>query len=33
MINDNGNKLWDVDSLFANIIEGMKNVKNSGKFQ
>lgn len=33
MINDNGNKLWDVDSLFANIIEGMKNVKNLGKFQ
>ena len=23
MINDNGNKLWDVDSLFANIIEGL----------
>ena len=24
MINDNGNKLWDVDSLFANIIEGCR---------
>ena len=31
MINDNGNKLWDVDSLFANIIEGMKKCKELGK--
>ena len=33
MINDNGNKLWDVDSLFANIIEGMKKCNELGKIR
>lgn len=33
MVNTGGKKLWDVDKLYENILEGMKNVKGLEKYQ